>query len=66
MSRPQFLEALLRGLQLVFWQTCPECRGKGWVMVRKWRDAGSTSESYWVKQECPECAGKGEAVLKRP
>ncbi|MBM4037199.1 MAG: hypothetical protein FJ290_01685 [Planctomycetes bacterium] len=65
-SREQFLEALLRGLQLVFWQTCPECKGKGWTSVRKTRDVGSKSETYWVKQECAECGGKGEAALRKP
>ncbi|HUT36711.1 MAG TPA: hypothetical protein VNE39_24705 [Planctomycetota bacterium] len=63
-SREQFLEALLRGLQLVFWQTCPECKGRGWVAVRKWRDVGSKPESYLVKQVCPECDGTGQAVVK--
>jgi hypothetical protein len=65
-TREQFLEALLRGLQLVFWQTCPDCKGKGWISVRKWRDAGSKAESYWVKEECPECGGKGESAVRKP
>ena len=64
-SREQFLEALLRGLQLVFWQTCPECKGKGYCFVRKWRDVGSKTESYQEKRVCPECDGKGQAVVRQ-
>jgi hypothetical protein len=63
-TREQFVEALLRGLQLAFWQTCPECKGKGYVFVRKSRDVGGKSESYTEKKTCAECDGKGQTVVR--
>lgn len=63
-TREQFVEALLRGLQLVFWQTCPTCKGKGHVMVRNCRVVGGKTEVSLDKQTCPDCDGKGQAVVR--
>jgi len=71
-TREQFAEAIRNGMQLYFWQTCPQCSGSGHTFKKVWRDPypGAThKEQVSVKEPCARCAATGRLrirEIKRP
>ncbi len=66
-TREQFVEAIGSGMQLYFWETCPQCNGSRSIYKKVWRDSFPGSlhkEQVSVKEPCPRCGATGRLRIK--